>query len=100
MYLPKHFEQPDAMALAGLIAAGAGAFPLASGSGDAVIVATTEDFSSQGAPVVVIAGRTQAAAEAAAAALTENPQLPQRHFAICLDADALIACSGGQGRTL
>ncbi len=66
----------------------------------AVMVATTEDFSSRGAPVVIIAGRTAAAAEAAAAALVANPQLPQRHFAICLDEAALIVCSGGQGLTL
>lgn len=66
----------------------------------AVVVATTEDFSSRGAPVVVIAGRTAADAEAAAAALAENPMLPQRHFAICLDRAALIVCSGGQGLTL
>jgi hypothetical protein len=66
----------------------------------AVMVATTEDFSSRGAPVVIIAGRTAAAAEAAAAALADNPLLPQRHFAICLDEAALIVCSGGQGLTL
>jgi len=66
----------------------------------AVIVATTEGFDARSAPVVVIAGRTEADAEAAAAALAENPMLPQRHFAICLDAEGLIACSGGQGLTL
>ena len=66
----------------------------------AVVVATTEGFDPTGAPVVVIAGRTAADAEAAAAALTANPQLSQRHAAICLSADALIACSGGQGLTL
>ena len=66
----------------------------------AVVVATTDGFDPAGAPVVVIAGRTAADAEAAAAALAANPQLPQRHVAICLDGDGLIACSGGQGLTL
>ena len=66
----------------------------------AVVVATTEDFTASGAPVVVIAGRSEADAAAAAAALAANPLLPQRHFAICLDEEGLIACSGGQGLTL
>ena len=66
----------------------------------AVVVATTDGFDPAGAPVVVIAGRTAADADTAAAALAANPQLPQRHVAICLDGDGLIACSGGQGLTL
>lgn len=68
-------------------------------SATAVIVATTDDFTAHGAPVVVIAGRTDAAAQAAAQALADNPLLSQRHVAICLDADALIVCSGGRGAT-
>jgi hypothetical protein len=69
-------------------------------SATAIVVATTEAFDSRSAPVVVIAGRTDADAQAAAAALAANPMLSQRHAAICLDRDAFIVCSGGQGRTL
>ena len=63
----------------------------------AIMVATTEGFTAQGAPVVVIAGRTNTAAEQAAQLIGRRPELPQRHFAICLDEQAVIVCSGGRG---
>jgi hypothetical protein len=65
----------------------------------AVLVATTEGFTADGAPLVVLAGRTAADAEAAARALAGDPLLPRHHAAVCLDADGRIACSGGRGRT-
>ena len=63
----------------------------------AIMVAFTADGTAQGDPIVVVAGRTAKDADAALARLVDDPFLPQRHAAICLDEAGLIACSGGQG---
>ena len=64
----------------------------------AIMVAFTADGTSQGDPIVVVAGRTAKDADAALARLVDDPFLPQRHAAICLDGSGLIVCSGGQGK--
>ena len=68
-------------------------------SATAVIVATTEGFSAEGAPVFVVAGTTAKAAAQAAALLVADPGLVRHQAAICLDATGRIVCSGGRGRT-
>lgn len=68
-------------------------------SATAVIVATTEGFSAEGAPVFVVAGTTAKAAAQAASLLVADPGLVRNHAAICLDATGRIVCSGGRGRT-
>ena len=63
----------------------------------AVMVGTTADRTSTGAPIVVVAGLTSADAERAAAAVAENPALIRHLTAACFDAEATVVCAGGRG---
>lgn len=63
----------------------------------AVMTATTADATAGGDPLVVVAGLTDAHADAAATRIAADPALPRGHAAVCLDAAGRIVCSGGRG---
>ena len=64
----------------------------------AVIVATTDGYAATDPPVVIVAGVTQAAADAAAQSLAQHPAIVRNATAICLDAAGSVVCRGGTGR--
>ena len=65
----------------------------------AVIVATTDGYTATDAPVVMVVGVTEAAAQAAAQRLADQPALVRNATALCLDADGNVVCRGGSGRS-
>ncbi|MGI9117186.1 MAG: DUF4430 domain-containing protein [Gaiellales bacterium] len=67
--------------------------------GVAVIVATTDGYTADDPPVVVVAGVTEADALAAAQLLVQHPELVRDATAVCLDASGAVVCRGGVGRT-
>lgn len=63
----------------------------------AVMVGTTTDGTSTGAPLVVVTGLTTEDAERAAAAVAEDPSVIIPLIAACFDATGVVVCAGGRG---